>query len=49
MFGSDDDDNVVDINNNTAEEIERKWSTLKTENCCKPMNDHKLLSKYAKA
>ena len=49
MMGSDDPDNVVDINNDTAEEIERKWSSVRTENCCKPMNDHTLLSEYAKA
>ncbi len=40
---------VADINNDTAEEIERKWSAVGTEKCCKPMNDHALLSKYAKA
>ena len=49
MMGSDDEDNVVDINNDSAEEIERKWSAVRTEICCKPMNDHKLLSFYARA
>ena len=49
MMGSDDPDNVVDINNDSATEIERKWSSVRTEKCCKPMNDHALLSKYAKA
>ena len=49
MMGSDDEKNVVDINNDSAEEIERKWSSIRTENCCKPMNDHALLSEYAKA
>ena len=49
MMGSDDEDNVVDINNDSAEEIERKWSSCKTKDCCRPMNDHKLLSQYAKA
>ena len=48
MFGSDDEGNVVDINNDPISEIERKWSSIRTENCCKPMNDHALLSKYAK-
>jgi hypothetical protein len=49
MMGSDDEDIVVDINNDSAEEIERKWSSIRTEICCKPMNDHALLSEYAKA
>ena len=43
MMGSDSPDNVVDINNDSAQEIERKWSSVRTELCCKPMNDHKLL------
>ena len=49
MMGSDDPDLVVDINHDSAAEIERKWSSLRTEKCCKPMNDHALLSAYAKA
>ena len=48
MMGSDNEDLVVDINNDSAEEIERKWSSVRTENCCKPMNNHALLSEYAK-
>ena len=48
MMGSDNPDNVVDINNDTIEEIEAKWSSLRTEICCKPMNNHSLLSEYAK-
>lgn len=48
MMGSDDPDKVVDINNDSAEEIERKWSSVRTELCCKPMNDHTLLSEHVK-
>ncbi len=49
MMSSDDPDNVADINNDSAAEIECKWSSVRTEICCKPMNEHTLLAKYAKA